>query len=169
MSVAIRYAADARRPPSHECGKLFRRTCVAVCGSLFSPMFLSCLVTRPHALIAHMSHEVQGHRPWTSCARSKIGEVLVRAVWSAFLGRMFSVLNVDSDHTFPLLVFLNMSLLRGRAGKLTSEPSNSHVDCSSLLASTFLPTFLPTYLHLLFFCSRSHMCSDSMHHVLLEL
>ena len=36
MSVAIRFVADARRPPrcpvseSHECGKLFRRPCLGV-------------------------------------------------------------------------------------------------------------------------------------------
>ena len=58
MSAAIRFAADAKRPPrcsaseSHECGK-----------SLLSPTCMSCLVTRLHPLIAHMSHEVHGHRP----------------------------------------------------------------------------------------------------------
>ena len=44
------------RPPRcsasefHECGNV-------------SPTCLSCLVTRPHPLIARMSHEVQGHWP----------------------------------------------------------------------------------------------------------
>ena len=68
-STQKNHVAIPMRPPrcsaseSHECGKLFRRPCAGIRGSLFSPVCLSRLVTRPHPLIAHMSHEVQGHRP----------------------------------------------------------------------------------------------------------
>ena len=64
-----RMPPDAMRPPScsasesYECGKLFRRPCAGVRGSLFSPTCLSCLVAPHHPLTAHRLHTVQGHRP----------------------------------------------------------------------------------------------------------
>ena len=68
MSAAIRFTADAMRPPrcsvgeSLESGKLFCCPCLGSLGSLFSPMSLCCLVMRSHPPVAHMSHLIQGHR-----------------------------------------------------------------------------------------------------------
>ena len=67
MSAAIRFAADARRPPrcsasgSHESGTLFRHPCVGFRCSLSSLMSLRC---SGHALSStHRTHVTGGRRP----------------------------------------------------------------------------------------------------------